>query len=48
MNDFVKMPIADCNAAAARGEVCVIISHPHEFANGQYTLKDLATLVSTL
>jgi hypothetical protein len=51
-NDFVKMPIAttvaDCNAAAARGEVCVIMTHPHEFANGQYTLTDLATLVSTL
>jgi hypothetical protein len=51
-NDFVKMPIAttiaDCNAAAARGEVCVIMTHPHEFANKQYTLTDLAILVLLL
>jgi hypothetical protein len=51
-NDFVKVPIAttvaNCNDAAARGEVCVIMTHPHEFANGQYTLTMLNDLVNTL
>jgi hypothetical protein len=44
----IAITVADCNAAAARGEICVIMTHPHEFTNGQYTLMDLATLVSTL
>jgi hypothetical protein len=51
-NGFVKVPIATtvaaCNAAATRGEVCVIMTHPHEFANGQYTLTMLNDLVSAL
>jgi hypothetical protein len=37
----VSQTVADCNAAAARGEVCVIMSHPHEFALGTYTLDNL-------
>ena len=50
--NWVTYPIAsavsDCNAAAARGEVCVIMIHPHEFANGQYTLGMLQELIDTL
>jgi hypothetical protein len=52
INDFVGVPVsktvADCEAAAARGEVCVIMTHPHEFANGTYNLTTLARLVQTL
>jgi hypothetical protein len=52
INDFVGVPVsktvADCEAAAARGEVCVIMTHPHEFANGAYNLTTLARLVQTL
>jgi hypothetical protein len=52
INDFVGVPVsktvADCEAAAARGEVCVIMTHPHEFANGAYNLTTLAKLVQTL
>jgi hypothetical protein len=52
VNDFVGVPVsktvADCEAAAARGEVCVIMTHPHEFANGAYNLTTLARLVQTL
>jgi hypothetical protein len=51
-NGFVGVPVsrtvADCEAAAARGEVCVIMTHPHEFANGAYSLTTLAQLVQTL
>jgi hypothetical protein len=50
--DFVAVPIsktvADCEVAAARGEVCVIMIHPHEFANGAYSLATLAQLVQSL
>jgi hypothetical protein len=50
--DFVAVPIsktvADCEVAAARGEVCVIMIHPHEFANGAYSLTTLAQLVQSL
>jgi hypothetical protein len=49
---FVGVPVsktvADCEAAAARGEVCVIMTHPHEFANGAYSLTTLAQLVQSL
>jgi hypothetical protein len=52
VNDFVGVPVsktvADCEAAAARGEVCVIMTHPHEFANGAYSLTTLAQLVQSL
>jgi hypothetical protein len=37
----VTQTVADCNAAAVRGEVCVIMSHPHEYALGTYTLDNL-------
>jgi hypothetical protein len=51
-NDFVGVPVsrtvADCEAAAAKGEVCVIMTHPHEFANGAYSLTTLAQLVQSL
>jgi hypothetical protein len=51
-NDFVGVPVsrtvADCEAAAAQGEVCVIMTHPHEFANGAYSLTTLAKLVQSL
>jgi hypothetical protein len=51
-NDFVGVPVsrtvADCEAAAASGEVCVIMTHPHEFANGAYSLTTLAQLVQSL
>jgi hypothetical protein len=51
-NDFIGVPVsktvADCEAAAARGEVCVIMTHPHEFANGAYSLTTLAQLVQSL
>jgi hypothetical protein len=51
-NGFIGVPVsrtvADCEAAAARGEVCVIMTHPHEFANGAYSLTTLAQLVQTL
>jgi hypothetical protein len=51
-SDFVGVPVsrtvADCEAAAARGEVCVIMTHPHEFANGAYSLTTLAQLVQSL
>jgi hypothetical protein len=50
--DFIGVPVsrtvADCEAAAARGEVCVIMTHPHEFANGAYSLTTLAQLVQSL
>jgi hypothetical protein len=52
INDFVGVPVsktvADCEAAAAKGEVCVIMTHPHEFANGAYSLTTLAQLVQAL
>jgi hypothetical protein len=51
-SSFVGVPVsrtvADCEAAAARGEVCVIMTHPHEFANGTYSLTTLAQLVQSL
>jgi hypothetical protein len=40
--------MANCNAAAAAGEICVIMTHPHEFANGHYTFTQLAQLVTAL
>jgi hypothetical protein len=52
VSNFVGVPVsktvADCEAAAARGEVCVIMTHPHEFANGAYNLTTLARLVQSL
>jgi hypothetical protein len=51
-NGFIGVPVsrtvADCEAAAAKGEVCVIMTHPHEFANGAYSLTTLAQLVQSL
>jgi hypothetical protein len=50
--DFVEYPvastIADCEKAAAAGQVCVIMTHPHEFANGAYNFDKLAQLVKGL
>eukprot|EP01042_Synura_sphagnicola_P033463 gene33463-42973_t len=40
--------VADCVAADARGEVCVIMMHPHEFASGAYTLTMLSQLMDML
>jgi hypothetical protein len=37
-----------CNAAYAQGEACVIMTHPHEFANGHYTFTQLGQLVTAL
>jgi hypothetical protein len=52
IHDFVGVPVSktvsDCEAAAARGEVCVIMTHPHEFANGAYNFETLAALVQSL
>jgi hypothetical protein len=52
IRDFVAVPIsktvADCEAAAAKGEVCVILIHPHEFANGAYNFNTLTQLVQSL
>lgn len=40
--------VADCVAADARGEVCVIMIHPHEFSSGAYTMTMLQQLVDSL
>jgi hypothetical protein len=49
---FVGVPVsrtvADCEAAAARGEVCVIMTHPHEFTSGEYDFNTLSQLVQSL
>jgi hypothetical protein len=37
----VSQTVADCNAAVAIGEVCVIMSHAHEFSLGSYTMDNL-------
>jgi hypothetical protein len=42
---WIAVPFAriveDCKAAAARGEVCVIMTHPQEFAEGIFTFHML-------
>ena len=40
--------VDDCNTAAGRGEVCVIMVHPQEFASGAYNLTMLESLLDTL
>jgi hypothetical protein len=40
--------VADCKAAAARGEVCVIMTHPQEFAEGIFTFHMLNQLIEFL
>ena len=49
---WVAVPIAttvsNCETAAAGGNPCVIMVHPHEFANGAYTLTMLKQLTDTL
>eukprot|EP00599_Poterioochromonas_sp_BG-1_P000031 CAMPEP_0173144554 /NCGR_PEP_ID=MMETSP1105-20130129/7294_1 /TAXON_ID=2985 /ORGANISM="Ochromonas sp., Strain BG-1" /LENGTH=765 /DNA_ID=CAMNT_0014058241 /DNA_START=18 /DNA_END=2315 /DNA_ORIENTATION=+ len=40
--------VSDCNAAAARGEVCVIQVTANEFANGAYTTEKVSELASSL
>jgi hypothetical protein len=37
---------SDCEAADARGEDCVIMIHPHEFADGVYTFTMLTQLIN--
>ncbi len=44
----IASTVADCNAAAAKGQVCVIMTHPHEFASGTYSLTMLQQLVDAL
>jgi hypothetical protein len=44
----VATTIAQCEAADSRGEDCVIMMHPNEFADGVYTLAMLKQLVDTL
>jgi hypothetical protein len=40
--------LADCQAADALGQQCVILVQSDEFANGVYTIPQLQTLVNTL
>jgi len=41
----ISQTYADCVAADSRGEACVIMMHPMEFASGQYTIAMLQTLL---
>jgi len=51
-NDWVAVPkatmILQCQEADARGEDCVIMMHPMEFASGNYTLAMLSDVVLSL
>jgi len=44
----IASTVADCNTAAAAGQICVIMTHPHEFSQGSYTITMLQNLVTAL
>ncbi len=44
----IASTVADCNTAAAAGQICVIMTHPHEFSQGSYTIAMLQNLVTAL
>lgn len=44
----INQIVSECQAASSAGQVCVIMLHPEEFANGAFTLTMLGQLVNQL
>jgi hypothetical protein len=44
----ISTTLSACNSAALRGEACIIMTHPHEFFEGTYSLATLSSLIDAL
>lgn len=44
----IESTVADCEAVNALGQTCVIMTHPHEFSQGAYTIEMLGELIDAL